>query len=138
MLLICRFFYPLKLTDNYFVQMAVCDLTDFKNEIISVPSENPVFIYIGVGTAAGMLNAQGILPQEHYHQFPPFLQNLRNEIKNVHLFLLLIDPQQENPPYLTRDFPVVEVELNHYKSVSVSQNQRKRMDRKRMDRKEFL
>jgi hypothetical protein len=96
------------------------DLTDFKNEIISVPSENPVFIYIGVGTAAGMLNAQGILPQEHYHQFPPFLQNLRNEIKNVHLFLLLIDPQQEHPPYVAADYRCKRVanvrSVDHFKN----------------------
>lgn len=80
------------------------DLNDLKNEIIKVPQSHPVFIYVGVGAAAGMLNASGILPPEHYQQFPPFLQELRNTIPNIHLFLLLIDPQQENPPYVAVDY----------------------------------
>ena len=97
------------------------DFNTLKNEIKKVLPTEPVFIYIGVGTFAGLLNqADGTLAPENYHQYPPFVQDLRNRVANLNTFLVLIDPQQENPPYLTRDFPVVEVELNHYKSVSVS------------------
>jgi hypothetical protein len=80
------------------------DFNNLKNEIIRLPFDQPVFIYIGVGTAAGMINNNGKLPPEHYHQFPPFLQEMRNQIPNLHLFIVLIDPRQEDPPYLTTEF----------------------------------
>ena len=90
-------------------------ITDLKNEILKVPAELPVFIYVGVGTAAGLLNSNGTLDQENYHQFPPFLQDLRNRYPQLHLFLLLIDPNQENPPYLTKDYAVEEMaNPDHY------------------------
>jgi len=92
------------------------DFNTLKNEIIKAPSSEPVFIFIGVGTMAGLLNDDGTLAQENYHQFPPFVQDLRNRVDNINLFLVLIDPLQENPPYLTRDFPVQEVATDHYKN----------------------
>jgi hypothetical protein len=80
------------------------DFTDLQNEIISLPPNHPVFIYVGVGTAAGMVNNNGLLALADYHQFPPFLQEMRNNIPNLHLFLVLIDPRQEDPPYLAAEF----------------------------------
>jgi len=91
------------------------NLNNLKNEIISIRNNEPVFIYVGVGTAKGIINGEGILEPTNYHQFPPFLQDLRNRIENLNLFLVLIDPRQENPPYLLRDYPALEeVEPDHY------------------------
>ena len=90
-------------------------ITDLKNEILKVPTDLPVFIYVGVGTAAGLLTSNGTLAQENYHQFPPFLQDLRNRYPHLQLFLLLIDPNQENPPYLTNDYALEATEIpDHY------------------------
>jgi len=80
------------------------NINTLKNEIIQVANNKPVFIYIGVGTAAGMRNADNSLSAENYHQFPPFLQNLYNTVPNLHLFLLLIDPGQENPLYMAEQY----------------------------------
>jgi hypothetical protein len=88
------------------------NLNDLKNEIAEIPPEDPVFIYVGVGTAA---NTKEHLPLEHYHQFPPFLQDLHNKIPNLHLFLILIDPLQENPPYVVSDY-MLQGNNTHYKS----------------------
>lgn len=77
---------------------------DLKNTIRTIPTEFPVFIYVGIGTAAGLLNAQRRLNPENYHQFPPFIQNLRNNFPTLRIILALIDPQQENPPYVVEDF----------------------------------
>jgi hypothetical protein len=84
------------------------NLNDILNTIFeqirNIPLDHPVFIYTGVGTAAGLINrATGILEQKNYHQYPPFLQDLKNTIVNLHLFIILIDPQQEDPPYLMTD-----------------------------------
>lgn len=59
-------------------------------------------VYMGIGTAAGMI-ANGILPNEHYHQYPPFLRDMMNSIPNLHQYIILVDPYQENPPYITID-----------------------------------
>jgi sRNA-binding regulator protein Hfq len=64
----------------------------------------PALIYIGVGTRAGLIRYEdGILEDKNYHQFPPFLQNLENVVPNLQMYLILIDPIQENPPYLVHD-----------------------------------
>lgn len=68
-----------------------------------IPKENPIFIYIGVGTYAGLRNENGILELQNYHQYPPFLQELKNIIPNLQLFIILIDKLQENPPYCVGD-----------------------------------
>ena len=90
------------------------NLNNLQNEIRQVPADQPVFIYVGIGTAAGLLNSAGRLEPENYHQFPPFLQDLRNTIPRLNLFLVLIDPQQENPPYLLRDYPFIENQPDHF------------------------
>jgi len=82
-------------------------LDDIINNIIekisSIPLEEQVFIYTGVGAAAGSVDHNGILQLQNYHQYPPFLQNLKNTIPNLHIFIILIDPYQENPPYMVND-----------------------------------
>ena len=81
-----------------------------KDEIQKVAPHEPVFIYIGVGTMAGLRNSDGTLAEENYHQYPPFVKELRNRIPCLNTFIVLIDPLQENPPYLLRDFPLKELE----------------------------
>jgi hypothetical protein len=66
----------------------------------------PIMIYIGVGTFAGMLtnhNNNMILEDKNYHQFPPTIQKIFNENKDLHLFIILIDPVQEDPLYMVND-----------------------------------
>jgi len=92
------------------------DFNTLKNEILKLPSNEPVLIYIGVGTMAGLLNSDGTLAPDNYHQYPPFVQDLRNRVENLNVCLVLIDPLQENPPYLVRDYPVEEVQPDHFKS----------------------
>ena len=90
------------------------NLNDLKNEIVDIPPTDPVFIYVGVGTAA---NTKENLPLANYHQFPPFLQDLRNKIPNLHLFLLLIDPYQESPPYVVTEYKLHgDNDETHYRS----------------------
>jgi len=83
------------------------NLHNLKNEIKNIPLEHPVFIYIGVGAAA----YSNPLPLEHYHQYPPFLQDMRNMVADLHIFLVLIDPHQESPPMVVRDNEMQDV--NH-------------------------
>jgi hypothetical protein len=69
---------------------------------IEVISYNfPVFIYTCVGSANYDKNK--CIDYENYHQYPPFLQNMKNMIKDLHLVLILIDTYQEDPPYVTID-----------------------------------
>jgi hypothetical protein len=89
------------------------NLSDLKNEINNVPGDEPVFIYIGVGAASSSI--QEHLAPEQYHQFPPFLQNMRNLVPNLHLFLVLIDPLQENPPRVAVDYQLVEPRNDYYR-----------------------
>ena len=90
------------------------NLNDLKNEIISLPADVPAFIYIGVGAAAATVNNK--LQLEHYQQFPPFLQDMYNKIPDLHIFLLLIDPFQENPPRVAIDYDLEDRSNNdHYR-----------------------
>ena len=75
-------------------------ITDIQARIATISSDEPVFIYIGVGTYAGLKNKDGILEPQNYHQYPPFLQDLKNKIVDLNLFIVLIDPMQEQPPYM--------------------------------------
>ena len=77
--------------------------TDIKERITTIPPDECVFIYIGIGTYAGLKNKDGILEPQNYHQYPPFLQDLKNSIPNLNLFIVLIDPMQEQPPYMIAD-----------------------------------
>lgn len=77
---------------------------DIKNKIAL--SREPVFIYTGVGTAAGMRNTDGVLELANYHQYPPLLQDLKNIYPSLRLFIVLIDPYQESPPYMIKDIDI--------------------------------
>ena len=69
--------------------------------------KNPVCIYIGIGTCAGLIkidqNGMKTLDDENYHQFPPALQKLYRENQNMYFCCILIDPFLENPVFITQD-----------------------------------
>lgn len=87
-----------------------------KEEIQNLNKNVPVIVYTGVGTFAGLKNENGILEPQNYHQFPPFLQELCRVIPKLQLYSVLIDPIQENPPYLTRDFPLTNSAPDTYRN----------------------
>ena len=68
-------------------------------------SDNGVqhLIYMGIGTSAGLREPDGTLADKNYHQYPPFIQHLKNSLPQLHLSVILIDPFQENPPYMVQD-----------------------------------
>lgn len=76
---------------------------DIKNTINHQEEPAPVLIYTGIGTVAGLRNENGQLDSMNYHQYPPFLQDLKNKYPFLILFIVLIDPIQENPPYMIAD-----------------------------------
>ncbi len=82
-------------------------IKDIQQDIQDIPENAPVLIYIGVGTFAGLMttdnNNQRILEDSNYHQFPLFIRNMKRQINNLHLYIILIDPMQENPPYMIKD-----------------------------------
>jgi hypothetical protein len=82
-------------------------IKDIQRDILDIPENAPVLIYIGVGTFAGLMttdnNNQRILEDSNYHQYPSFIRNMKREIHNLHLYIILIDPIQENPPYMITD-----------------------------------
>jgi len=80
------------------------NFNDLKNEIKIVPKDEPVFVYLGIGTASNQINDDIILKQENYHQYPSFVQDLHNKIPNLHVFLVLMDSFQENPPRVAIDY----------------------------------
>lgn len=66
----------------------------------------PIMIYIGVGTFAGLMteiDGQRFLEDKNYHQFPPCVRKIFSEHRDMHLFIILIDPLQENPLYMITD-----------------------------------
>lgn len=82
------------------------DIKDIYADIktkIKKHTDEPAFIYTGVGTAAGMRNANGGLDAENYHQYPPLIQQIKKTIPALHLYIVLIDPLQEQPPYMLHD-----------------------------------
>ena len=82
-------------------------IKDIQRDILGIPQDSPILIYIGVGTFAGLIttdnNNQRILEDSNYHQYPSFIRNMKQEIPNLHLYIILIDPIQENPPYMITD-----------------------------------
>ena len=91
-------------------------MTDKLNSIIdsielkihNIYATNPVCIFVGIGTFAGMtkIDRNGIpfLDDENYHQFPPVLQQLYNDNKDMQFCCIYIDPALENPVFITQDF----------------------------------
>jgi hypothetical protein len=80
---------------------------DLSAILAAIKSERKNIIYLGVGTYAGLKEADGSLLLKNYHQYPPFLQSLKNSRADVSLSVLLIDPCQENPPYMVEDMGLV-------------------------------
>ena len=82
------------------------DLKNIYDDIkkkINQNSNNPAFIYTGIGTQAGLKRNDGVLEPQNYHQYPPIVQDLKKTFPNLNLFIVLIDPQQEYPPYMIKD-----------------------------------
>ncbi len=83
---------------------------DIYNKITS--HNHPSLIYLGVGTFAGIAfidnNGRRILENKDYHQFPPTLQQIYKDNKNIHMYFILIDPIQEDPILMSTD-----TKLNH-------------------------
>ena len=81
-------------------------ITNISSEINTAPETAPVLIYVGVGTFAGLMediNTGRFLAESNYHQYPPFVKSLKRDIPDLHLYIILIDPLQENPPYMVTD-----------------------------------
>uniref|UniRef100_A0A6C0IHR8 Uncharacterized protein n=1 Tax=viral metagenome TaxID=1070528 RepID=A0A6C0IHR8_9ZZZZ len=82
--------------------MDLQNIITYIKENIDLGSKN--IIYLGVGTAASFREEDGgALSQKNYQQYPPFLQHLQNAIPNSCLSIILIDPNQEDPPYMVKD-----------------------------------
>ena len=79
--------------------------------IEEIKKERNHIVYIGVGTLAGLKEADGSLLPKNYHQYPPFIQNLKNSYADMSLSILLIDPYQECPPYIVQDKGLVLKEI---------------------------
>jgi hypothetical protein len=81
------------------------------DDISALGTHDPVLIYIGVGTFAGLMShrindndkQERFLEPQNYHQYPPFIRHLKKTIPNLNLYTILIDPMQENPPHMIRD-----------------------------------
>ena len=70
-------------------------------------NRNPMCIYIGIGTYAGLIKTdetgQKMLDDENYHQFPPALQKLYVSNPDLHFACIYIDPALEKPVFITQD-----------------------------------
>ena len=86
---------------------------DFTAIIKHIQTEKKQIIYIGIGTAAGLREPDGALLPKNYHQYPPFIQDLKNSGPTISLAVLLIDPNQENPPYMVEDKGLVPKDTPH-------------------------
>lgn len=93
------------------------NFNQLKTEIKNTSLHKPVFIYIGVGTAA----YTKITP-ENYQQFPPFLQDMQNKIPTLTIFLVLIDPMLEMPLHVVLDYKLEDKVGDgvHYKNANES------------------
>jgi len=79
-------------------------IDSIESNIINI--DDPICIYIGVGSAAHMVkevNGTMQLEDLYYHQYPKFLEEMNNQIKNMTTFHILIDGMLESPPFITVD-----------------------------------
>ena len=79
-----------------------------KNEIQTINNSNPIFMYICVGGATHIDN-NSIIEPNNYHQFPPYLQHIKNTLPNVNFIVVLIDGLQETPPRVAHDYNLQEM-----------------------------
>ena len=80
-------------------------IADIKQNDNGIQHNNGIqhLIYMGIGTSAGLREPDGNLADKNYHQYPPFIQHLKNSLPQLHLSIILIDPYQEEPPYMVQD-----------------------------------
>ena len=81
-------------------------IRSISSTLSNINDDIPKMIYMGVGTFAGSaidINGKRFLEAENYHQFPPTIQDIFMKYRNMHLFIILIDPAQEDPIYLATD-----------------------------------
>lgn len=86
-------------------------ISSINDSINSLNNGEPIMIYVGVGTFAGLLTKHDeytFLEDKNYHQFPPCVQKIFKDNIDMHLFIILIDPVQEDPIYMSTD-----INLNH-------------------------
>lgn len=101
------------------------EIIDSISYIIDGLDNIPCIIYMGIGTYAGLLtNDNGciILEDKNYHQFPPTLQKIYKENPDVNIFIILIDPLQEKPVYMSRDNNLKEKLFNNIDWISIENN----------------
>lgn len=79
-----------------------------KNEIQTMNTENPIIVYICVG-GASHINPETMIEPDNYHQFPPYLQDMRNTLPNINFIIVLIDGLQETPPRVAQDYNLQEM-----------------------------
>ena len=78
-------------------------INNIEQEVITIPHDIPICIYIASGSAAATLNNNGLVDDDNYQQYPKFIRELLNKYYNIKLYIILIDPILENPPYIVRD-----------------------------------
>jgi hypothetical protein len=72
---------------------------------ILMSNDNPSIIYFAVGSAAQtfeIIDGKRVIKQENYQQFPNFLQKMYL-FERMNVFIVLIDPELESPPYIITD-----------------------------------
>lgn len=63
-------------------------------------------IYISIGSAAHMAkwdNGEIRLDKKYDQQYPECIRELRDEYKDTSLYIILLDPSMESPPYIVKD-----------------------------------
>lgn len=65
-----------------------------------------VQIYVALGSALSPINYRNggdwYVPPENNQQYPPFIDQVKNYYHDVDTHIILIDPEIENPPYITQ------------------------------------
>ena len=97
-----------------------------EKNIKQTPQEVPHIIYFSIGSAAGLRNENGLVDDKNYHQYPPCLQQLQEQLHSAHFHIILIDPILENPPYLVTDHSkslnFVQEDIDMFSAKSANQN----------------
>jgi len=75
--------------------------------IMSANVSAPIFVYVGIGTAAGTYTMDGnqkVVALDNYHQYPKVLHDMESVLQSyAKKYILLIDPCLEDPPHITQD-----------------------------------
>lgn len=87
--------------------------------------DSPTMIYMGIGTFAGLttnINGTIVLEPKNYHQFPPTIQDTFMKYRDMHLFIILIDPCQENPIHMSTDREMTKNIFNGNEWINITEN----------------